>query len=188
LGGLFLNKIIMDYFKNVDYLGCISSHKTAVGIQYFTVTDLANEPVDVDFFKLHARIDFDTDDNLVEVYLKAARQELEQWSQLSFGVKTIGLTALELPNNYRLMFGKVNAVTTTGYTNVGDILKEGGTDIDIEFTTIGTINDAIRVAICRQAASFYINRENVKDTKFSADVLANEAKMMIKPFMNITLC
>jgi hypothetical protein len=187
LGGLFLNKIIMDYFKNVDYLGCISSHKTAVGIQYFTVTDLANEPVDVDFFKLHARIDFDTDDNLVEVYLKAARQELEQWSQLSFGVKTIGLTALELPNNYRLMFGKVNAVITTGYTNVGDILKEGGTDIDIEFTTIGTINDAIRVAICRYAAGLYIFRENVIETRYVAQVGMDEAKKMLEPYRNITI-
>lgn len=178
----------MDYFKNVDHLDCYPYNcRIAKGVQYTVVADLAVEPVDVPFFKSHARIDFATDDSLVAVYIKAARQELEQWAQLSFGVKTIGLTALELPDNYRLMFGRVNTVTTAGYTNVGDILKEGGTDIDIQFTTIGTINDTIRVAICRQAASFYINRENVKDSKFSADVLANEAKMMIQPFKNITL-
>lgn len=177
-----------DFYKNSDYLTCNSyNQRIAKGVQYTVITDLVAEPVDIDLFKEHIRCDFATDDNLIALYLKAARQELEQWAQLSFGAKTIGLTALELPDNYRLMFGKVNTVTTSGYTNVGDILKEGGTDIDIEFTTIGTINDAIRVAICRQAASLYLNRENVKDTKFSADVLANEAKMMIKPFMNITL-
>lgn len=178
----------MDYVRNIDKLGCFSyGQRTAKGVQYTVIDDLVAEPVDIDLFKEHIRCDFATDDNLIALYLKAARQELEQWAQLSFGAKTIGLTALELPDNYRLMFGRVDTVTTSGYTNVGDILKEGGTDIDIEFTTIGTINDAIRVAICRQAASLYLNRENVKDTKFSADVLANEAKMMIKPFMNITL-
>jgi len=177
----------MDFVRNIDKLGCYSyGQRTAKGVQYTVIDDLATEPVDVDFFKQHARIDFDTDDSLVSTYLIAARQELEQWSQLSFGVKTIGLTALELPDNYRLMFGRVNTVTTAGYTNVGDILKEGGTDIDIEFTTIGTINDAIRVAICRYAAGLYINRENVVDTKFSTQQKQDEAKEMLKPYMNIT--
>ena len=33
-------------------------------------------------------IDFDTDDELVEAYVKSSREHLEMWSQLSFGVKT----------------------------------------------------------------------------------------------------
>lgn len=178
----------MDYVRNIDKLGCYSyGQRTAKGVQYSTIVDLATEPVTVEFFKEHARIDFATDDNLVEVYLKAARQELEQWAQLSFGAKTIGLTALELPDNYRLMFGRVDTVTTSGYTNVGDILKEGGTDIDIEFTTIGTINDAIRVAICRYAAGLYIFRENIIETRYVAQVGMDEAKRMIDPYRNITL-
>lgn len=179
----------MDYYLNVDKLGCYDSyHKlSASGIQYSVIADLATEPVTLDFFKQHARIDFDTDDTLAAVYLKAARQELEQWSQLSFGVKTMGLTALSLPNNYKLMFGKVDTVSTTGFTNKGDILKEGGTDIDIEYTTIGTINDAIRIAICRYAAGLYINRETVTETKYSAQSLQDEAKTMLNPYRNITL-
>lgn len=179
----------MDYFKNVDYLSCsLYDSKTAKGVQYTVLSDLATEPVTVSFFKQHARIDFDTDDSLVETYLIAARQELEQWSQLSFGVKTIGLTALELPDNYRLMFGRVDTVTTSGYTNVGDILKEGGTDINIEFTTIGTINDVIRVAICRYAAGLYVFRENIIETRYVAQVGMDEAKKMLDPYRNITLC
>jgi len=178
----------MDYYKNIDKLGCYGYDKlVASGIQYSVIDDLATEPVTLDFFKKHARIDFDTDDTLASVYLKAARQELEQWSQLSFGVKTMELTALSLPTNYKLMFGKVDEVQTENFTNKGDILKEGGTDIDIEYTTIGTINDAIRIAICRYAAGLYINRETVTETKYSAQSLQDEAKTMLNPYRNITL-
>lgn len=151
------------------------------GLQYRVVTDLVVEPVDLNFFKDAARIDFATDDTLCEAYIQAARIELEQWSQLSFGVKTIGLTALYLPKNYRLVYGPVDDVTTSGFTNVGNILKEGGKDIDIEFTTLGTYfgNSMVKVAICRQAASLYINRETITETQFSAQTLENEAKKML---------
>lgn len=178
----------MDYYKNVDYL-CDGNGRDLVasGIQYSVIEDLEEEPVTLEFFKQHARIDFDTDDTLCEIYIKAARQALEQWSQLSFGVKTMGLTALSLPKNYKLMFGKVDTVTTTDFTNKGDILKEGGTDIDIEFTTKDWIDDAIRIAICRYAAGLYIFRENVVETKYSAQGLMDEAKNMLNSYRNITL-
>lgn len=177
-----------DFYKNCDKI-CDGnySHLTASGIQYSVIEDLETEPFDLDFFKQHARIDFDTDDTLCEVYIKAARQALEQWSQLSFGVKTIGLTALSLPKNYRLMYGKVDEVTTVNFTNKGDILKEGGTDIDIEFITKDWIDDCIRVAIARYAAGLYINRENITDTKFSGQLLQDEAKNMLNSYRNITM-
>ena len=180
----------MDYYKNVDKLGvdCYTDQYYAKGVQYDVIADLADEPVDTDFFKAHARIDFDTDDSLVNSYLKSARQELEQWSQLSFGVKTIRLRALELPKNYKLMFGRVDTVTTANYTNVGDILIEGGTDIDVEYTTLGTINEAIKIAICRYAAGLYINREDTVESKFAGTQKINEAKEMLRPYMNIVLC
>src|SRR6478609_197497 len=183
----------MDYYKNVDKLcgyanGLIDGGGYAAsGIQYSVITDLTTEPVTLDFFKQHARIDFDTDDTLCAVYLKSARQELERWSQLSFGVKTMGLTALSLPTNYRLMFGKVDEVTTEGFTNKGDILKEGGTDIDIEYTTLDWIDDAIRIAICRYAAGLYIFRENVVESKYNYQGLMDEAQRMLNPYRNITL-
>jgi len=183
----------MDYYKNVDKLcgyangligGCGYS---ASGVQYSVIEDLATEPVTLDFFKQHARIDFDTDDTLCATYLKSARQYLEQWSQLSFGVKTIGLTALSLPKNYKLMFGKVDEVTTAEFTNKGDILKEGGTDIDIEYTTLDWIDDAIRIAIVRYAAGLYIFRENVVESKYNYQGLMDEAQRMLNPYRNITL-
>lgn len=178
----------MDYYKNIDKLGCDGTGKlTASGVQYRVVTDLAAEPVDLVFFKQHARIDFDTDDTLCAIYIKAARIALEQWSQLSFGVKTIGITALSLPKNYKLMFGKVDVIDTTGFTNKGDILKEGGIDIDIEFTTLNWIDDCIRIAIARYAAGLYINRENVTDTKYSSQALQDEAKTMLQPYRNLII-
>lgn len=178
----------MDYYKNVDKLcDYATGGYIASGVQYRVITDLTTEPIDLDFFKAHARIDFQSDDTLCAIYIKSARQALEQWSQLSFGVKTIGLTALSLPTNYRLMFGKVDEVTTAEFTNKGDILKEGGTDIDIEFTTLDWIDDCIRVAIARYAAGLYINRETVTDTKYSSQALMDEAKTMLNPYRNITL-
>lgn len=182
----------MDYYKNADHLGNMSTcfeftGCPAVGIQYYVVNDLATEPVDVPFFKKHVRIDFNVDDNLLAAYLKAARQELEQWSQLSFGVKTMRLRALQLPNNFRLMFGRVDSITTTGYTNFGDILKEGGKDVEIEYTTLDWINEAVKIAICRYAAGLYVYRENIVDTEYAAQVGMDEAKEMLKPYMNVTL-
>src|SRR6478609_6960140 len=177
-----------DFYKNCDKIcNGVNGQLYASGIQYSVIADLATEPVDLAFFKQHARIDFDTDDNLCAVYLKAARQELERWSQLSFGIKTMGLTALSLPTNYRLMFGKVDEVTTEGYTNKGDILKEGGTDIDIEYTTLGVIDDAIRIAICRYACGLYVFRENVVESKYNYQGLMDEAQRMLNPYRNITL-
>lgn len=177
-----------DFYKNWDKLECLGDTiYSASGIQYNVVIDLVTEPVSLEFFKDHARIDFETDDTLCEVYIKAARRELEMWSQLSFGVKTMGLTALQLPKNYRLMFGKVDTVTTPNFTNVGDILKEGGTDIDIEFTTLDWIDDAVRVAICRYAAGLYVSRENVIDTRFAVQNTQDEAKKMLQSYRNWTI-
>lgn len=177
-----------DYYKNCDKI-CDGNgkHLTASGVQYQVIADLESEPIDLEFFKQHARIDFDTDDTLCEIYIKAARQALERWSQLSFGVKTIGLTAISLPTNYKLMFGKVDEIDTTGFTNKGDILKEGGTDIDIEFTTKDWIDDCIRVAIARYAAGLYINRETVTETKYSSQALIDEAKAMLQPYRNLII-
>jgi len=178
----------MDYYKNADYyLTTTTDEPTLYGVQYSVISDLATEPVDLNFFKQHAHIDFETDDNLLSSYLKAARQELEQFTQLSFGVKTIGLTALYLPKNYRLMYGKVDEVTTADFTNVGDILKEGGKDIDIEYTTTGIINETIKIAICKYAAGLYMFRENIVESKYNYKDLLDESRKMVRAFGNITL-
>lgn len=176
----------MDYYKNIDHFQ-LPPDRSATGVNYTVITDLINEPVDIDFFKEHARIDFDTDDNLVAAYIKASRQELEKWSQLSFGVKTIALSALTLPRNYKLMYGKVDTILTPNYTHFHGILREGGTNVVLEFTTLDWIDETIKIAICRNAAALYMNRENYVSSEMSAQALQNEAKTMLNPYRNITL-
>lgn len=160
------------------------------GIQYSIVTDLATEPVSVDFFKQHGRIDFDTDDNLIEEYLKASRQELERYSQLSFGDKTILLTALKLPKNYRLMYGPVSGITdpVSTYTLQGDIVKDAnGEDISIEFTTSwtgkGGLPYPIKIAICQYALGLYTHRENII-TELNSANLFDQAKRALDRYKN----
>lgn len=178
----------MDYYKNVDHLcydngGCTPTY----GLQYSVVSgsDTGAEPVTLEFFKQHIYVDFDLDDDLLTVYLAAAREYLERIAQKSFKAKEIHVLANYLPNYYRLMYGPVGSVTTGTAEVSGDILKTGGRDIDFVFSTTGQINDTIRVAICRYAASLYINRENVTNTQFSSQQLQGDAEKMVMPFGNI---
>jgi len=163
---------------------------TVEGLQYRVLSDLEEEPVTVGFLKEHIRVDFDTDDNLLPAYLKAARQELEKYSQLSFGEKTIKLMALKLYDKYRLMYGPVTAITAPAntYTLFGDIVKDaGGEDVEITYTTgwdnSGGLPEDIRIAICRMATGLYINRENVL-TEISGKALINEAKKTLDGYKN----
>ena len=196
-----------NYHLNSDYYGCdtlasrgfgrIGQSRPAVeGVEYIVIADLAQEPVTLADFKQHCRIDFAVDDNLLAFYLKAAREYLEQWSQLSFGVKTIRFTALRVPNRWKLMFGPytaINDLDRTLFGAKGDILMQGGTDIDIELTS-GWPNDelpeAIKVAICKRAAGDYIIRENIiindKGSVQSPDQYYDEAQKLLRPFMNVT--
>ena len=196
-----------DYHLNSDYFGCdtISSRglgriggplSAVEGVEYSVISDLSQEPVTLSEFKFHCRIDFAVDDNLLALYLKAAREYLEQWSQLSFGVKTIRFTAIRIPDRYKLMFGPYTAVTDpdrTLFGAKGDILMQGGTDIDIELTS-GWPNDelpeAIKVAICRYAAGLYAVRENliysVNGVPHEPSEVMDEAQKMLNPWRNIT--
>ena len=142
----------------------VQSGLSTQGIQYRVVTDLVAEPVDIAFLKQHVRVDFEMDDNLLESYLKSARQELEQYSQLSFGEKTIRLLALKLPDNYRLMYGPIDSIVDDEYELFGDIVKNaGGEEVTFQFTTgwEGGLPEPIKIAICQYAAGLYVHRENV---------------------------
>lgn len=167
------------------------------GIKYKVKTDLLTEPVDELFFKEHARIDFNVDQNLLPTYLKAARQYLEQYTQKSFGEKTMVFSALEMPTDYELMFGPVASLGTTSdandtvFTHFGDIVREGGKEVTIEYITEGVINDVIKVAICRYAAGLYAIRENVtyndNGNPVNGEQIQDEAKKMVRPYGHITL-
>jgi len=186
--GFFYNKN-MDYNRNFDWIGIpnLNSRNDVSGVRYLVVTPGA-QIIDSATFKLHARIDFDTDDALVDLYIKAAQEALEAWSQLSFAVRTMRFTALSVPNNFKLMFGPVDTITTLGFSNNGDLLVEGGENVDIQFTTLGMANNAaIQVAVARYAAGLYVHRENILDTKINPNAEFDASKEILSPFMNIII-
>lgn len=184
----------MDYFKNVDKL-CHDNyhHRSVKGVEYHFITDLSVEPVDLAFFKQHAKIDYNLDNNLCTNYIKAARQHLERVTQLSFGERTMQMTALSMVDNWKLMYGPVDTVKAP-YTKFGKdiITNSGGTNVTIEYTTKWALGlpDDLKIAICRYAAGLYAIRENHIITE-KGDVvepknLLDEAEKMAYKYANIS--
>lgn len=174
-----------------EYDDSASIKGSSKSIQYFIKTDLANEPITTDFFKAHANIEIDLDDVLCNSYIKAARQELEKFSQLSFGDKTMLLKAKELPVEYNLLYGPINEIVTpqNTYTVLGSIItsEEVQKDITIEYTTTwGTpgLPEPIKIAIAQTAAGFYYHRENIL-ADVNGSQLVNQAKKAIQHYRNI---
>jgi hypothetical protein len=180
----------MDFDKNVDQL-------YDFGLPVYGVSDRASGlsmvfddsyydyPYNLNDFKDFARIDFDTDDNLLGLFLKSATRQIEQYLQKSLGIRTITLYALKLPKNYKLPFGPVSTITTTGFTLFGNLLKEGGTDLEIEYITNSSlVNDHIINAIYKQAYHNYENREVYKDNPMGG--LINEVQMMLATYRDVT--
>lgn len=176
----------MDYFNNSDILNPKPLITRAKGVQVqFTDESEFVEPWDIHEFKEFAKIDFATDDNLISAFLLAARQAVEQYLQLSLGFRTVSLLALELPKNYRLPWGPVDKLITEGYTLFGSILKEGGKDVEIEYTTSDKlVNENIKNAIYRQALHNYENRMKNLEPKFASGVI-DEVKMILQPYRQV---
>lgn len=166
-------------------------------IQYHLITDSVAEPISVDYLKKHARIDFNTDDELLQDYITAARQELEAYCQKSFDVKTWRLTANYLPNHYKLMHGPVDTITAGDYTLTGDTVSSDTLcdnhikDVDLTYTTKGIVSGVIKVAVAKYATGLYAIREHIltdeNGNTVNAENRVNEAKEMLKSFRNVTL-
>lgn len=171
-------------------------------IKYHLVTDLASEPIDTAYLKQHARIDFNVDDNLIQDYIVAARQELEEWAGLSFGVKTWKLTANNLPNYYRLSKGPVESYTLNEELILGDTVSSVDVydnhlrNVDLTFTTKPLeetrFSHVAKTAVARYAAGLYAIKEHIisddKGNPVNGQNLVNEAKEMLKPFKEVVLC
>lgn len=192
-----------DYFRRVDWFRLGQPTVAAESLSYTVVQDLQTEPIDLSFFKNHARIDFNTDDNLCLTYIKAARQFLEGWTQLSFGEKKIRFMALKVPDKWDLMYGPYVSIETVGtdFRLFGNTLMRNGSsrfhyntplyDVDIELKTgWDNLPDAIKIAICNQACWMYENRTSFvlsdQGVPHKVDEIDNQAKVLLKPFRNIT--
>lgn len=192
-----------DYFLGLDWYRLAEPTSVVEGLSYTVVTDLATEPITVQYMKDNARIDFNNPDQLLESYIKAARQYLEGWSQLSFGEKTVRFRALKVPNKWELMNGPYVSIETvdSGFNLFGNILRKDGIwyrdtnrelyDVDLTLKTRwDPLPEAIKLAIAKQAAWFYNNRESLVTSLEGAiqhkEIFDDEAKMLLNPFRNIT--
>lgn len=171
-----------EFDKNCDQLTSIypvyeRSSVSGLQLSILSESDYV-EPWNLEEFKDHAKIDFATDDNLLNLYLKSARIDVEQYLQRSLGIRSIRLIALRLPKNYRLPFGPVEEITTSGYTLFGDIVKEGGEEVTIDYTTNESlVNDSIKQAIYKQAFNYYENRDSNQPVEMDSIV-----KKILSPY------
>lgn len=173
-----------DFDKNIDQL-CdfglpkYNTYPATSGLQISFVDEASYvEPVTVAELKDHAYIDAETDDNLLALYLKAARIDVENYLQKSLGVRTIQLLAQRLPKNYRLPWGPVDYIDSDDLTLFGDILIEGGTDLTIDYTTNASlVNDSIKVAIYQTAFNIYEDRAG-REPKYPDSLI----KASLEPF------
>lgn len=176
----------MDFDKNFDQifgdwnLPRYDTYPVLSGLQYSFTDELEYvEPYSLEEFKDHAYIDADTDDNLLQLYLKAARIDVENYLQKSLGVRTITLLAQRLPKNYRLPWGPVESIATADFTLFGDILLEGGENVTIEYTTNASlVNDSIKQAIYKRAFDYYENRG-------SAGPMPDIVKLILAPYRSV---
>lgn len=175
----WVNGFFFEY--NADAL----SREQSEGIQYRKVTDLVEEPISLEFFKLHAKIDYEFEDAVMSSYIKAARQDLEKYSQLSFGDRQMKLLALRLGVKHRLMYGPVLSIVSPEnvYTIVGDIITSEEVQENVEIVyNVGWgspgLPETIKIAICQTAAGLYAHRENlITDINFVT--VMDQAKKMV---------
>jgi len=178
----------MDYYKNVDHFCHNTESRTAKAVEYHVLEDLLTEPIGIIEVKEHLRVDYNNDDNLIKLYITAARQYLERYTQRSFGVKRFSFQALSIPDNYKLMYGPINEVFDRD--NFGDTIINGGDRVSFEFTTKDTlINDNIRNAIAMEAANRYMIREGIplNDNGTSPGKLENLAKELVNSYRNLII-
>lgn len=183
-----------NFYKNSDKLSNNSNiNRRVKGVEYHFITDLATEPVTLEDFKKHSRIDWNLDDSLCEKYIKASRQHLEKVAQLSFGERTVQMTALEMVDNWKVMYGPVDTVKPPHNKFGKDIItNSGGRNVTIEYTTkwVGGLPIDIEVAIMRYAAYLYAVRESIvltdKGNIIDLDGMKDDAEKTVKKWGNIT--
>ena len=134
----------------------------------------------VEEFKDHGYIDCDTDNNLIAMYLTAARIDVENYLQKSLGARTVQIKAISLSDNFMLPWGPVDEAITD-HELFGDILRKGGRDITVAYTTNATlVNDSIKNAIYKHAFNYYENR----DSNQSAE-LDSVTKKILSPYRRV---
>lgn len=180
-----------NYDKNEDYPylypGFPVKGKRLVSASYKVISETSFvEPVTVDEFKSYAFIDFDTDDTAIADIIKSSRIQAEQYLQKSLGVKTIEFKAFECPENYKLLWGPVDEILTTGFTEFNGLLLEGGDKITVQFTTTAdAVNQDVKEAIMSQTYYRYENRSRFLEGQSVVNI-QDAFKEKLNPYRNIS--
>lgn len=177
---------------------------TNTGIDIQVTSDLASEPVTATEAKLHLKIDYTDEDDLITSLIKVARQQLEKWSGLSFGAKTIKLFMASHKLSIPLPYGYIDTVTSvkasrfesgeTTLTSGDHYLLVGNThktltmyahynNLEITYTTQAlnaSFSESVKAAIKAQVAFLYNNRGDEEINK-----LDNVALMILGPHRKI---
>lgn len=180
-----------NYDKNEDYPYLYPSFPVKgnrlKGASYRVISETSFvEPVTVSEFKSYAFIDFDTDDTAIESIIKSSRIQAEQHLQKSLGVKTIEFKAWECPKEYKLLWGPIDSILTTGFTEFNGYLKEGGEEITVQFTTTAdAVNEDVKEAIMAQTYYRYENRSRFLEGQSIVNI-QDAFKQKLNPYRNIS--
>lgn len=142
-----------------------------------------NEPITVEFLKLHARIASDLEDTLLEAYIPAARQLCEAWANRFFVTQTATKTfrvnqVCDVHTDQRVSvsgFFTDLASIPVGYDYFVEYLKgiTVNRDYPLDWYNLPTytvtytvtidptdVPEGVKIAIARVAADLYENRES----------------------------
>jgi hypothetical protein len=156
-------------------------------IKISVVNDLVAEPVSLTEVKSYLDIDFTNHDTLLGTMISAARRRLEKYTGRSFGAKTMNVI-MDVYCDQTLPGGPILAVTSAtregetdaNYKLLGDEFKpDFGGLWDVNYTTNGTTNEDLKLAIMAEVAYRYENRgdENQGTMSTAAKDLARPYKI-----------
>lgn len=163
------------------------------------VTDISVEPVTLQEAKDYLRISNDAENSLIQELITSARQRLEKFTNLSFGVKTLkcrwdyvnGWVEIPYQPNAVISACVNDANVALTYETKGLEYKylycNNATGVTITYTAgFTTLPKALKVAILKEVSTSYENRENYY-IEGTFNELSNDAKRMAQSYSRNTL-
>jgi hypothetical protein len=162
------------------------------------ITDISVEPVTVAEARTYLRITTTAQDTLIGELITDARERLEKFTNLSFGAKTLKCRWDVLDGWAEIPY-QPNAVVSACINDAGDTLSYdtkgleykylwcvNSTGVTITYTAgFTTLPKALKVAILKEVATSYENRENYY-IEGTFNELSNDAKRMAQSYSRNT--
>ena len=163
------------------------------------VTDISVEPVTLQEAKDYLRISNDAENSLIQELITSARQRLEKFTNLSFGVKTLkcrwdyvnGWVEIPYQPNAVISACVNDANVALTYETKGLEYKylycNKATGVTITYTAVfTTLPKALKEAILKEVSTSYENRENYY-IEGTFNEVSNDAKRLAQSYSRNTL-